>query len=77
MKILSQVLCTFENMENGEFAPKEQMLHFQYYIFKYMIFQRRQKALLWSRGLKQNTLIAGLNNVHMLFPLNFQTNPFD
>ena len=57
---------TFENiMVNGVFAPKEQMLHFPYYfqiqkskcsifhnIFKYMIFQRRQKALLWSKGLR-------------------------
>ena len=31
-KNLSKVLNTFENiMENGAFAPKEQMLHFQYY----------------------------------------------
>ena len=51
-KNLSKVLNTFENvMENGAFAPKEQMLHFPY-IFKYMIFQRSQKALLWSKGLK-------------------------
>ena len=35
-------------MENGAFAPKEQMLHFLYYF--HMIFQRRQKALLWRRG---------------------------
>ena len=27
-KNLSQVLNTFENMENEAFAPKEQMLHF-------------------------------------------------
>ena len=40
---LTKVLNTFENiMENGAFA---------YNIFKYMIFQRRQKALLWSEGL--------------------------
>ena len=37
-------------MENGAFALKEQMLHF-HNIFKYMIFQKRQKALLWSNGL--------------------------
>ena len=42
-------------MENGAFAPKEQMLHFRsilLFFFKYMIFPRRQKALLWSKGLK-------------------------
>ena len=45
------VLNTFENiMENGAFAPKEQMLHFDN-IFKIMTFQRRQKALLWNKGL--------------------------
>ena len=33
-------------MENGAFAPKEQMLHFPLCI----IFQRRQKVLLWSKG---------------------------
>ena len=35
-------------MENGAFAPKEQMLHFPYF------FQIRDisKALLWSKGLK-------------------------
>ena len=27
-KNLSEVLNTFDNMENGAFAPKEQMLHF-------------------------------------------------
>ena len=37
-------------MENGAFAPKEQMLHF-HNIFKYMIFQRPEKALSWSKGL--------------------------
>ena len=45
------VLNTFENiMENGAFAQKVQMLHF-HNIFKIMAFQRRQKALLWSKGL--------------------------
>ena len=38
-EILSEVLLTFEIMENGAFAPKEQMLIF-HNIFKYMIFQR-------------------------------------
>ena len=37
-------------MENGGFAPMEQCSIF-HNIFKYMIFQRRQKALLWSKGL--------------------------
>ena len=40
-------------MENGGFASKEQMLHFPKYCL--MIFQRRQKALLWNKGL--NTTI--------------------
>ena len=44
---------TFENiMENGAFAPKEQMLHFpKYMFFGMLIFQRRQEALLWNKGL--------------------------
>ena len=38
-------------MENGAFAPKEQMLQFPF-IFEHMIFQRYLKALLWSKRLK-------------------------
>ena len=38
-------------MENGAFAPYGQMLHF-HNIFKNLVFQRHQKALLWSNGLK-------------------------
>ena len=38
-------------MENGASAPKEKCSIF-HNIFRY-IFQRRQKALLWSKGLKQ------------------------
>ena len=43
---------TFENtiMENGAFAPDDECSMF-HNIFKYMFFQRRQKALLWSKGL--------------------------
>ena len=37
-------------MENGAFAPKEKCSIF-HNIVKYMIFQRHQTALLWSRGL--------------------------
>ena len=45
---------TFQNiMENGAFAPKEQMLHFR------IIFLRRQKVLLWSNRVKG--LITGQN----------------
>ena len=44
-------------MENGAFAPKEQMLNLDN-IFKYMIFQRLQKASVWSKGIKLLTLIA-------------------
>ena len=48
-KILSKILNTFKNIiENGAFAPKEQMLQKSkcssfHNIFKYMLFQRRQK----------------------------------
>ena len=53
-KNLSIVLNTFENiMENEAFAPKEQMLDF-HNIFKYIVFQRCQKALSWSKGSKVN-----------------------
>ena len=42
---------TFENvMETGAFAPMEQMLFF-HDIFKYIVFQRRQKVLSWGNGL--------------------------
>ena len=37
-------------MENGAFAPNEQNASFSN-IFKYLIFQRLQKALLWSKDL--------------------------
>ena len=43
---------TFENsiMENGAFAPDDECSMF-HNIFKYMFFQSRQKALLWSKAL--------------------------
>ena len=41
----------FENiMENGANAPKSKCSIF-HNIFKYIVFQTRQKALLWSKGL--------------------------
>ena len=46
-------------MENGAFAPFEQMLHFPYF-FKYLVFQRPQKAVfnpLYSNGLSPYILI--------------------
>ena len=47
-KNLNKVLNTFENiMENGAFAPNEQMLHFPLYFQIHDI----SKALLWSKGL--------------------------
>ena len=50
-KSLSKVLNTFEDiMENGAFAPMELMLLF-HNIFKFLIFQTHQKALVWSKGL--------------------------
>ena len=43
---------SFENiMENGAFAQKSKCSIF-HDIFKYMIFQMHQKALLWSKGLR-------------------------
>ena len=38
-------------MENGAFVQKSKCSIFNN-IFKHMIFQRRQKALLWSKGLR-------------------------
>ena len=57
-KNLSAVLNTFENiMENGVFALFQKSKYSIFHnIFKYMIFQRRQKALLWSKGLKQRRI---------------------
>ena len=47
---LSKVLNGFENiMEIEAFAPKEQTLLF-HNIFKYILFQRCQNALLWGKG---------------------------
>ena len=37
-------------METGAFASMEQML-FSHDIFKYIVFQRRQKGLSWGNGL--------------------------
>ena len=46
-----KALNTIENiMENEAFAPKEQMFHF-HNIFKNVVFQRCQRALLWSKRL--------------------------
>ena len=36
-------------MENGIFAPQEQMYHV-YNILENLTFQKRQKALVWSKG---------------------------
>ena len=42
---------SFENiMENGAFAPQEQMFHL-YNILENLIFQRRHKGLVWSTRL--------------------------
>ena len=50
-KNLSEVLYTFKKfMENGAFAQEE------HNFFKYMIFQRHQMALLWSKGLRRGTV---------------------
>ena len=44
-------------MENGAFAPMENgKCSIFHSIFKYMIFQRRQKALVWVEGLSHINL---------------------
>ena len=42
-----------KQMENGTFAPREQMFHF-HKILKNLTFQRRPKALVWSKGLSSH-----------------------
>ena len=39
-------------MENGTFAPHEQMFHYSQYLKKNLTFQRLPNALVWSKGLK-------------------------
>ena len=43
-------------MENGEFAQKSKCSIF-HYIFKNVIFQRRHKGLLWSKGLRNQIML--------------------
>ena len=50
-KILSKVLNTFENIMKIEHLLFWSKCSIFQYIFKYMTFQRRQKVLLWSKGL--------------------------
>ena len=61
-KILSKVLNTFENiMENGAFAGfLQKSKRCIFYTFKYVVFQRRQKALLWSKGHKFQNFMCRL-----------------
>ena len=42
-------------MENGAFAPKEQMLHFPYFQI-HDISKASKRVLLWSKGLKCSLL---------------------
>ena len=48
-------------MENGALAPMSKCSTF-YNIFKYMIFQRHQKALLWSKGLNISLINKEISN---------------
>ena len=48
---------------------KKEMLHIFYNIFKYMIFQWCQKALLWSKGLSQ-TPSVNAPRLYFFFMLN-------
>ena len=59
---------TFENiLENGAFAPKNKCSIFHIF-FKNMIFQRRQKGVLWSKGLNEcnKSVIAHINSYHRI-----------
>ena len=51
-KNLSSVLKTFENIMKMEHLLQMSKCSILHNIFKYMIFLRRQKALLCSKGLK-------------------------
>ena len=55
---LSKILNTFENiMENGAFALWSKCSIF-HNIFTYIVFQRHQKVLSWSKGLRVDNLIV-------------------
>ena len=53
-KNLSKVLNTFENIMENRAWSKCSIFH---NIFKYIVFQRHQKALSWSKGLNQSHLV--------------------
>ena len=53
-------------MENGAFAPKEQMLHFPSHFQIHDIFQS-VNALLWSKGLSQHSIV----HFHSLLKVKF------
>ena len=50
---LSEVLNTFENIMENEALLKKSKCSIFHNIFKYMIFQRHQKALLWGKELNR------------------------
>ena len=58
-------------MENGIFAPQEQMYHV-YNILENLTFQKRQKALVWSKGWRGRLKTYGYNNVDI--PLQITPN---
>ena len=60
-KKLSKVLNTFENIMEKEHLLWSKCSIF-HNIFKYVVFQRRQKALLWSKGLSHTTTIINFQN---------------
>ena len=58
----SKVLNTSENItENGAFALRSKCFIY-HNIFKYIVFQRRQKVLLWSKGLSKVYAYEGSNH---------------
>ena len=67
-KIQEKLKLSFEYfwniMENGAFDP------FLHNIFKYMIFQRRRKALLWSKGLYNTRAYSFTNSGFTFFHLS-------
>ena len=54
-------------MENGTFAPREQMFHFSQYL-KNLTFQRRPKVLVWSKWVSKSfeCKIVNLSRIHQL-----------
>ena len=62
-------IIKYQSFVYGSFVWKIQV---RYNNFKYIVFQRPQKALLWSKGLKGATLI-GMN----MLPKRYKSSPYE